>query len=131
MMDINDNQLTLHSVSWVEPNLKMALRYNIYLLLSQWLNGSMTYLILFNLTIYIWYMAYTDGVYAIYQIYIIRLNKITRLWSKTVSIVQFEYNKSSKREPFNLQSGIYFLERLLGDPVDDIIKFIYQGLSQN
>ena len=35
MMDINDNQLTLHSVSWVEPNLKMALRYNIYLLSSQ------------------------------------------------------------------------------------------------
>ena len=76
-------------------------------------------------------MAYTNGVYAMYQIYIIRLNKITRLLSKTVSIVQFEYNKSSKREPFNLQSGIYLLERLLGDPVDDIIKFIYQGLSQN
>ena len=46
MTDINSNQLPLHSVSWIEPNLQMALRYNIYLFLSQSLNGSMTYLIL-------------------------------------------------------------------------------------
>ena len=32
MRDINNNQLPLHSVSWVEANLQMALRYNIYLL---------------------------------------------------------------------------------------------------
>ena len=37
MRDINSNKLPLHSVSWVEPNLQMALRYNIYLFLSQWL----------------------------------------------------------------------------------------------
>ena len=30
MSDIN-NQLALHSVSWVEPNVQMALRYNICL----------------------------------------------------------------------------------------------------
>ena len=30
MRDINNNQLPLHSVSLVEPNLQMALRYNIY-----------------------------------------------------------------------------------------------------
>ena len=35
MRDINNNQLSLHSVSWVEPNLPMALRYSIYLFLSQ------------------------------------------------------------------------------------------------
>ena len=29
--DINNNQLPLHSVSWVEHNLQMALRYNTYL----------------------------------------------------------------------------------------------------
>ena len=31
IMDINNNQMTLHSVSWVQPNLQMALQYNIYL----------------------------------------------------------------------------------------------------
>ena len=31
MRDISNNQLPLHSVSWVEPNLQMALLYNIYL----------------------------------------------------------------------------------------------------
>ena len=34
MRDINSNQLSLHSVSWM--NLYMALQYNIYLILSQW-----------------------------------------------------------------------------------------------
>ena len=36
MRDINSNQLSLHSVSWIESNLYMALQYNIYLFLSQW-----------------------------------------------------------------------------------------------
>ena len=35
MRDMNNNLLPLHSVSWVEPNLQMPLRYNIYLSLSQ------------------------------------------------------------------------------------------------
>ena len=30
-VDINNNQLPLHIVSWVEPNLQIALRYNVYL----------------------------------------------------------------------------------------------------
>ena len=46
LRDINNNQLPLHSVSWAEPNLQMALRYNIYLFLSQWLLSSVTYLYL-------------------------------------------------------------------------------------
>ena len=32
MRDINNNQFPLHSVSWVEPNLQMALQYKLYLL---------------------------------------------------------------------------------------------------
>ena len=35
MKDISNNQLPLHSVSWVEINLQMALRYNVYLPLKQ------------------------------------------------------------------------------------------------
>ena len=35
MRDMSNNQLPLRSVSWVEPNLQMVLRYNIYLFLSQ------------------------------------------------------------------------------------------------
>ena len=35
MRDINSNQLPLHIVSWIEPNLQMALRDNIYMFLSQ------------------------------------------------------------------------------------------------
>ena len=31
MRDINNSQLPLHNVSWVEPNLQLALQYNNYL----------------------------------------------------------------------------------------------------
>ena len=31
MRDLNNNQLPLHSVSWVEPNLQMVPQHNAYL----------------------------------------------------------------------------------------------------
>ena len=50
------------------------------------------------------------------------MNEIARLSSKKIPVVQnFEYNKSHKRTAFNLQTRIYFLEKLF-DQADAIIE---------